>query len=235
MNAGQDQKKRCVVRRLGELINKNAHWASDMAHEYPDFFPALAKQQHPDLLWIGCADSRVSADTIVGLLPGELFVHRNVANQVVATDVNCMAVVQFAVEVLKVEEVLICGHYNCGGVRAATGPMPDGYVKDWIQPIVRLRERYAEHLAELETEADRLDRLCELNVIEQVRSLSATPILRDAWERGQSILVHGVIYGLCNGILHNLDTTVGAAETVDGVCDAAVERLRHLGVEWRTR
>lgn len=189
---------------LDHLLEKNRHWANQIKSEDPEFFKQLARQQKPELLWIGCADSRVPANEIMGLLPGEVFVHRNVANLVVHTDLNCLSVVQFAVEVLKVKHIIVTGHYGCGGVAAALSNQRLGLIDNWlrkIQDVLRLYERYFD---ELPNDEMRLKRLCEVNVMAQVLSLSETTIVQDAWAREQELAIHGWIYGLDDGILHDL-------------------------------
>ncbi len=189
---------------LDHLLEKNRDWAKQIKSEDPEFFKQLARQQKPELLWIGCADSRVPANEIMGLLPGEVFVHRNVANLVVHTDLNCLSVVQFAVEVLKVKHIIVTGHYGCGGVAAALSNQRLGLIDNWlrkIQDVLRLYERYFD---ELPNDEARLKRLCEVNVMAQVLSLSETTIVQDAWAREQELAIHGWIYGLEDGILHDL-------------------------------
>lgn len=194
---------------LSELFANNRTWADDMTRRDPDFFARLSRQQAPRYLWIGCSDSRVPANQIVGLLPGEMFVHRNVANVVVHTDLNCLSVLQYAVEVLRVEHIIVCGHYGCGGVLAALRDDKFGLIDNWLRHVQDVRVK---HRAQLDAEADearRHARLCELNVLEQVLNVSQTTVVRDAWARGQSITVHGWIYGLRDGILRDLGLCVG--------------------------
>ena len=189
---------------IARLLDNNRAWAADVEAKRPGFFRRLAGQQAPRYLWIGCADSRVPANEIVGLDPGELFVHRNVANVVVHTDFNCLSVLQFAVDVLEVEHVLVVGHYGCGGVRAALEDSTRGLIGNWLRHV---QDVAARHSAELDGAAsldDRVARLCELNVIEQVMHLARTTILQDAWGRGQPVSLHGLIYGLKDGLLQDL-------------------------------
>jgi carbonic anhydrase len=196
------------MKNLDELIARNREWAEKMTAGDPDFFNRLARQQTPGYLWIGCSDSRVPANEIVGLLPGELFVHRNVANVVVHTDLNCLSVIQYAVEVLKVRHIIVCGHYGCGGVRAALTNSKHGLIDNWLRHIQDVKH---EHEALLDAEPDdesRFTRLCELNVIEQVLNVSRTTIVQGAWESGQELAVHGLIYGLDNGHLKELDICI---------------------------
>jgi carbonic anhydrase len=199
------------------LIENNRVWAADIQRRDPDFFPRLARQQSPRYLWIGCSDSRVPANEIVGLPPGELFVHRNVANVVVHTDLNCLSVMQFAVDVLKVEDIIVCGHYGCSGVRAALSNHRIGLSDNWLRHVQDIREQHQKRLGRITPVERRADRLSELNVIEQVRHVCETTIVADAWERGRSPRVHGWIYGLDNGLVRDLEYTVSTqAELADG-------------------
>jgi carbonic anhydrase len=189
---------------LEHLFANNRQWSERITAGDPDFFPRLARQQAPEYLWIGCADSRVPANEIVGLLPGELFVHRNVANVVVHTDLNCLSVLQYAVEVLRVAHVVVCGHYGCGGVHASVDGAKHGLIDNWLRHVRDVAVKHAPLLDALPDEAARLHRLCELNVIEQVVTVSETTVVRDAWDRGQSLTLHGWIYSLQNGIIRDL-------------------------------
>lgn len=193
---------------IKDLLANNRHWAERRAAGDPDYFPRLSRQQNPDFLWIGCADSRVPANEIVGMDPGELFVHRNVANLVVASDLNCLSVIQYAVEVLNVEHIIVCGHYGCGGVRAAMQDRQFGLIDNWLQPIRRLCERHAEELEALAETERRIDRLCELNVLAQARSVASTTIVQNAWHREQPLAVHAWIYGLADGLIRDLGETL---------------------------
>jgi carbonic anhydrase len=193
---------------LQHLLDNNRRWATKILENDPEFFSRLARQQSPRYLWIGCSDSRVPANEIVGLPPGELFVHRNVANIVVHTDLNCLSVIQFAVDVLKVEHIIVCGHYGCSGVRSALSNDRLGLSDNWLRHVQDVRERYEGKLNDLALRADRENRLCELNVIEQVTNVCQTSIIQDAWERGQPLQVHGWIYGLQNGLVRDLHYTV---------------------------
>jgi carbonic anhydrase len=193
---------------LTHLFENNRAWSERTRRADPDFFLKLSRQQRPDYLWIGCSDSRVPANEIVGLLPGELFVHRNVANVVVHTDLNCLSVLQFAVDVLKVRHVIVCGHYGCSGVGAALGRERLGLVDNWLRHVQDVRDKHAAVLQALPGLQQRADTLCELNVIEQVGNVCATSIVRDAWERGQPLAVHGWTYGLRDGLVRDLQTTV---------------------------
>jgi carbonic anhydrase len=189
---------------IKELFDNNRQWASRVTREDPDFFLRLSAQQAPRYLWIGCADSRVPANEIVGLAPGEMFVHRNIANVVVHADLNCLSVLQFAVDVLKVQHVIVCGHYGCGGVRAALRNDRLGLVDNWLRHVQDVRWKHQQELERIPAEDDRHHRLCELNVIEQVVNVSQTTIVRDAWARGQPLEVHGWIYDLRDGLLRDL-------------------------------
>src|ERR1022692_958003 len=195
------------MQNISKLLENNREWVANMISRQPDFFERLTKQQTPEFLWIGCSDSRVPANEIVGLLPGELFVHRNVANVVVHTDLNCLSVVQFAVDILRVEHIIVCGHYGCGGVGAVLREERLGLVDNWLRHVEDVRQKHESRLLALPELAQRLDRLCEFNVIEQVLNLCHTSIVRDAWQRGQTLAVHGWVYGLQDGLLHDLDTT----------------------------
>jgi carbonic anhydrase len=203
------------MRSLSRLFDNNKSWSERIRRNDPSFFEELSRQQSPGYLWIGCADSRVPANEIVGLLPGELFVHRNVANVVVHTDLNCLSVIQFAVELLKVRHVIVCGHYGCSGVRAALGRDRLGLVENWLRHVQDVRNKYPDVLSLLAQTAAQADRLCELNVIEQVVNVCETSILRDAWERGQDVSVHGWIYGIADGLLRDLGMTIGALSEVE--------------------
>jgi carbonic anhydrase len=196
------------MEKLGHLLENNRRWSADITEKDPDFFPTLAKQQAPEYLWIGCSDSRVSANTIVGLMPGEVFVHRNIANLVIHTDMNCLSVLQFAVDVLKVKHIIISGHYGCGGVQAALSDKRHGLIDNWLRNIQDTAHLYAELLAGIDAPEARVDKLCELNVIEQVINTSETTIVQDAWARGQELNIHAWIYGLKDGLVRDLDITL---------------------------
>lgn len=202
--------------KIKELIANNKKWAERKVAEDPDFFNRLANQQKPEYLWIGCSDSRVPANQIVGMAPGELFVHRNVANQVVQTDFNCLSVIQYAVEALKVKHILVVGHYGCGGVAASMENTAHGLVDNWLFPI---KDVYRENRKELESLAydPRLDRLCELNVIEQVRNLAKSHTIQEAWNRGQPLTIHGWIYSVKDGLVRDLGVTMSDREGVERI------------------
>lgn len=198
------------MRFLRHLFTNNRTWAAEMTRQDADFFERLARQQSPEYFWIGCSDSRVPANQIVGLLPGDMFVHRNVANVVVHTDLNCLSALQFAIEVLKVGHVIVCGHYGCGGVLAALRDDKLGLIDNWLRHIQDVRWKYRSELNALESEAQRHKRLCELNVIEQVVNVCNTSVVRDCWARGQSLAVHGWIYDVADGLLQDLEMCVTA-------------------------
>ena len=213
------------MRTLGHLFANNKAWAERIRAQDADFFLKLSRQQSPQYLWIGCSDSRVPANEIVGLLPGELFVHRNVANLVVHTDLNCLSVIQFAVDVLKVRHIIVCGHYGCSGVQTALRRHRIGLSDNWLRHIQDVQRKHASNLGQFSAEAETFRRLCELNVIEQVANVCQTTILLDAWERGQELTVHGWIYGIEDGLLRDLNVTiVGPVETLT-VYHSAIARL----------
>lgn len=197
---------------LTDLLEHNLHWASEKRREDPDYFKRLSALQRPEYLWIGCSDSRVPANVITGLEPGEVFVHRNVANLVHRADLNLLSVLEFAVETLEVKHIIVCGHYGCGGVRAALEDVDHGLIDNWLRGIRELALRCDDSLHALEAESDQVDRMCELNVIQQVYNVSRTTVMQSAWQRGQAIAVHGWIYGLTNGLLRDLETTVDGVD-----------------------
>jgi carbonic anhydrase len=205
------------MRVLSHLFANNRTWAAEMTRQDPEFFRRLANQQTPEYMWIGCSDSRVPANQIVGLLPGEMFVHRNVANVVVHTDLNCLSSIQFAAEVLRVRHIIVCGHYGCGGVLAALRDEKFGLIDNWLRHVQDSRWKHRAELDALETEKERHDRLCELNVIEQVVNVSQTTVVRDAWARGQELSVHGWVYSLHDGLLRDLGVCVTAEAELEGI------------------
>ncbi|MGZ5021987.1 MAG: carbonate dehydratase [Chthoniobacterales bacterium] len=213
------------MRDLVELFKNNKAWAARIRQEDPNFFLDLSRQQAPKYLWIGCSDSRVPANEIVGLLPGELFVHRNVANLVVHTDLNCLSVMQFAVDILKVSHIIVCGHYGCSGVRAVLRRDRLGLSDNWLRHVQDVRQKYEARLTSAGSETEAADRLCELNVVEQVANVAMTSIARDAWERGQELAVHGWSYGLQDGLLRDLKVTVTTFSETLAVCEAAAAAL----------
>ncbi len=199
------------MKDLHRLIDQNRAWAENIKASDPDFFQTLAKQQTPRFLWIGCADSRVPSTQLAGMKPGEMFVHRNVANLVVHTDFNCLSVMQYAVDVLKVEHIIVCGHDGCGGVKAAMSNLQFGLIDNWLRHVQDVFHEYEEQLTKIPDEDERVDRLCELNVIEQVRNVGRTTIVQSAWQRGQELVVHGWIYGLQDGLLRDLGVSIDNA------------------------
>lgn len=190
---------------LTQLLENNRAWAAEMTRQDPDFFVRLSRQQAPGYLWIGCSDSRVPANQIVGLPPGEMFVHRNISNVVVHSDLNCLSVIQFAVEILRIGHIIVCGHYGCGGVLAALRDDELGLVDNWLRNVQDVRRKHHAQLDALNTEAQKHNRLCELNVIQQVLNVSQTTVVRNARARGQAVAVHGCIYDIHDGLLQDLD------------------------------
>ena len=210
---------------LDHLFANNRAWSERLRRSDPQFFPRLSRQQRPQYLWIGCADSRVPANEIVGLLPGELFVHRNIANVVVHSDLNCLSVMQFAVDVLNVRHIIVCGHYGCSGVSAALLDQRVGLADNWLRHV---KDVHAKHDARVDAIADvpkRLDHLCELNVIEQVVNVAQTTIVQDAWSRGHELSIHGWIYGLVDGLVRDLSTTVSSPAETAAIYRAALAAL----------
>jgi len=210
------------MRDLSELLQNNREWAKGIKTRDPEFFQKLAQQQNPRYLWIGCSDSRVPSTQLVNLPPGEMFVHRNVANVVVHTDVNCLSVLQFAVDVLKVAHVIVCGHYGCGGVQAAMENSQLGLIDNWLRHVQDVMHNHAASLAGLNDDTQRLDRICELNVIEQVLNVSRTTIVQNAWSRGQEVAVHGWIYGIEDGLLRDLGMCITNQEELMAAYEKAV-------------
>ena len=215
----------------GQLFDNNRRWAERIRRQDPEFFSKLSAQQSPAYLWIGCSDSRVPANEIVGLLPGELFVHRNIANLVVHTDLNCLSVMQFAVDILRVRHIIVCGHYGCSGVGAALRRDRIGLSDNWLRHVQDVRHKHESCVAGAANEALAGDRLCELNVIEQVANVCQTTIARDAWERGQPLSVHGWVYGLRDGLLRDLNTSVTGPEQPPAVYQQALAALTVAAVD----
>lgn len=197
------------MKKLQKLFENNAGWASSMVEDDPAFFSKLLKQQSPEYLWIGCSDSRVPANEIIDLPPGGVFVHRNIANVVVHTDLNCLSVIQYSVDILKVKHIIVCGHYGCGGVKASMDPHSHGLIDNWLRHIRDVRRYHASKLVGLD-EQESFDLMCELNVIEQVKNVCQTTIVRDAWEKGAELSIHGWIYGLKDGLLKDLDVCISS-------------------------
>ena len=213
------------MRVLKHLFDNNRAWAESISRSDPEFFQRLARQQSPSYLWIGCSDSRVPANQIVGLLPGDMFVHRNIANVVEHTDLNCLSVLQFAVDVLKIEHVIVCGHYGCAGIRAAMRNEQVGLADRWLKYLHHVRQKHANRLDSLPDGPARADRFCELNVIEQVMNVCQTATCRAAWDRGQPLTVHGWIYGLQDGLLRDLHVTVVNHHELPDIYDKAITDL----------
>lgn len=209
------------MRVLSHLFTNNRAWAAETTRQDPEFFKRLADQQAPQYLWIGCSDSRVPANQIVGLMPGEMFVHRNVANVVIHTDLNCLSAIQFGVDVLRVRHIIVCGHYACGGVLAALRNDKLGLIDNWLRHVQDVRSKHQAQIDALEPEARQLNRLSELNVIEQVVNVSQTTVVRDAWARGQPLAVHGWIYDLHDGLLRDLNICVTAEAELSACSEAA--------------
>ncbi len=202
---------------MKKLFENNRRWAAAITKDNPQFFETLSRQQNPDYLWIGCSDSRVPANQITGLLPGEVFVHRNVANLVIHTDLNCLSVIQYAVDVLQVKHIIVCGHYGCGGVETAISERPSGLIDNWLLHIKDLYHRNLSKFSDCKDQRALIDRLCEFNVIEQVNNVCHTSTVQDAWSRGQSLQVHGWIYGITDGLLKDLEVSFDAPEQVPDV------------------
>ena len=218
---------RAAMDDVERLISNNRAWSRRMQEEDPAFFSRLAEQQAPRFLWIGCSDSRVPANEIIGLLPGEVFVHRNIANLVVPTDMNCLSVIQYAVDALQVRHVMVVGHYGCGGIQAVLQGRAIGLADNWLHHVEDVRHVHARRLDALGSDNERTDRLCEINVIEQVCRVSRLPIVQAAWSRGQQLTLYGFIYGLHDGLLRNLGATIG------GSVDMVAWRRAALGALWR--
>jgi len=193
------------MRVLKNLFENNRKWAEEVKKSDPDFFLNLSKQQNPEYLWVGCSDSRVPANEIVGMLPGEVFVHRNIANLVIHTDLNCLSVIQYAVEILKVKHIIVCGHYGCGGIQAAMENKEHGLIDNWLRNIKDVHRYHQDKIDSLQNEKEKLNLLCELNVIEQVANICHTTIVQSAWKSGQELAVHGWVYGIEDGILKDLN------------------------------
>jgi carbonic anhydrase len=210
---------------LAHLLERNREWSERLSREDPEFFASLSRQQAPEFLWIGCSDSRVPANQIIDMAPGEVFVHRNIANVVAHTDLNCLSVLQFAVDVLKVKHILVVGHYGCGGVHAGLTRARLGLVDNWIRHVTDVAEKHAATLRDAGGEHLQHDRLCELNVLEQVVNVSQTTILQDAWSRGQDVTVHGWVYSLRDGRVHDLGLDIAAADELADMYPAALARI----------
>lgn len=201
----------CMHVTLSDLLNNNQYWAQSLTARDPDYFPRLSKAQSPKYLWIGCSDSRVPANEVVGVMPGELFVHRNVANMVVSTDMNLLSVLQFAVDVLRVEHIIVCGHYGCGGVKAALSQQEYGLIDNWLRPLKGMRYQYREAFEGL-TDEEELDLLCQINVKRQVTNVCHTTIVQNAWYQGRQLSVHGWIYDMNSGLIEDLGVSISNAQ-----------------------
>lgn len=217
------------MRSLKHLLENNTRWSDKVNKNDPTFFHRLSQQQSPEYLWIGCSDSRVPANEIVGLLPGELFVHRNVANVVVHADLNCLSVIQYAVDVLKVKHIIVCGHYGCGGVHAALQKRRFGLIDNWLRHIQDIHETHRHIVSNEKGIQNQVDRMCELNVIEQVTNVCETTIVQDAWARGQALHVHGWIYGLKDGLLRDLNVTIQEPDEMLDVRAQAIAAVTRAG------
>ena len=214
------------MKTLKELLEGNRRWSEEVKSRDPDFFLTLSKQQSPQYLWIGCSDSRVPANQIVGINPGEIFVHRNVGNIVVHTDFNCLSVIQFAVSILKVKHIILCGHYGCGGVQAALGNSQLGIIDNWLRHIKDVLSKHNEILLNVENDTQRLNRLCELNVIEQVNNICHTTVVQEAWSSGQQLSVHGWIYGLEDGLIKDLGVCISKQEEIGPIYRIGIRSSR---------
>ncbi len=210
------------MRTLRELFANNKAWAEGVIAEDPDFFKRLSERQAPEYLWIGCADSRVPANQIIGLQPGDVFVHRNVANIVVHSDINCLSVIEYAVVILKVKHIIVCGHYGCGGVNAALENHALGLIDNWLRHVRDVRQKHEQTLSRIRDDEQRLDLLCELNVVEQVQHVCATTIVQQAWRNGQELSVHGWVYGLRNGIIQSVSPGICGPDDISDVYRMAV-------------
>jgi len=202
------------MKLLQHLFDNNKLWAESVEGDHPGFFRKLSEQQTPEYLWIGCSDSRVPANEIVGLLPGDIFVHRNVGNVVVHTDLNCLSVLQYAVDILKVKHIIVCGHYGCGGVKAAMSNEKHGLIDNWLRNIKDIYKLNESKINALETEQQKVNLLCELNVVRQVKAVVHTTIVQDAWDRGQELAIHGWIYSIMDGLLRDLDLSITSKEQI---------------------
>ena len=214
------------MKKLTKLIDGNKSWAESLQAVQPEFFSALSKQQNPEYLWIGCSDSRVPSTQLVGMKPGEMFVHRNVANVVVHTDLNCLAVLQYALDVLHVKQVIVCGHYGCGGVKAALKNTKLGLIDNWLRHVQDVAEKYEHLLSKIEDRHARVDKLCELNVIEQTINVCQTTVVQSAWERGAEFTVHSLIYSLHDGLLRDLGVCITNEEDLLVARRQALQELR---------
>jgi carbonic anhydrase len=212
------------MRLLPQLMENNRAWAAGMLRDDPEFFANLAKGQKPEILWIGCADSRVPANQIIGLKPGEVFVHRNIANVVVHSDFNCQSVIEYAVSVVQVKHIIVCGHYGCGGVKAATENHHVGLIDGWLRHIRDVRQKHSEVLQSIRDEDELIDRLCELNIVEQALNVCHSTVVQEAWDHGQELAVHGWIYSVKDGLLKDLEVTIAGPTEIADAYRVAVTR-----------
>ncbi len=210
---------------IDELFSNNRKWAESIQGEDPQFFERLAHQQNPQYLWIGCSDSRVPANEILGMLPGDVFVHRNVGNVVVHTDLNCLSVMQFAIDVLKVRHIIVTGHYDCGGVKEALARRKLGLIDNWLRHIQDVQQKHQSYLESLSDDPALLDRMCELNVIEQVQNVCQTTVVQDAWQRGQTLSVHGFVYSIHDGLLRDLGVSISGDDELGSRYQQALASL----------
>ncbi len=213
------------MRTLKHLFENNRSWSQEMKTRQADFFERLSKQQSPEYLWIGCSDSRLPPNDIIGLMPGELFVHRNVANVVVHTDFNCLSVMEYSIEVLKIKHVIVCGHYGCGGVQAALRNLELGLIDNWLRHVRDVHDKHEAALLRVAEESKRWDKLCELNVVEQVQNVCNTTIVQRAWKNGQQLSIHGWIYSLQDGLLRDLNICTTSAEESGEIYNTAIEEI----------
>jgi carbonic anhydrase len=213
------------MRTLKHLFDNNRAWSQGMKARQADFFERLSLQQSPEYLWIGCSDSRLPPNEITGLMPGDLFVHRNVANVVIHTDFNCLSVMEYAVEVLQVKHIIVCGHYGCGGVQAALRNLELGLIDNWLRHVRDVYVEHEAHLLGVADESQRWDKLCELNVVEQAHNVCNTTIIQSAWKRGQQLAIHGWVYGLRDGLLRDLNICTTSAEESDHIYGAAIKAI----------
>jgi carbonic anhydrase len=219
---------------LSHLFDNNRAWVESVTRDDPQYFSRLSNQQSPEYLWIGCSDSRVPANQIIGLAPGEVFVHRNIANVVVHSDLNCLSVIQFAVDVLAVKHIIVVGHYGCSGVHAALTSHRIGLSDNWLRHVQDVRDRHGAYLGTVTGTPEQHARLCELNVVEQVRHVCQTTTVQEAWKRGQALTVHGWVYGVGDGLARDLEVSVSAAGGIDQACATALERI-HSGQSAQAR
>ena len=218
------------MKKIKKLLEQNKEWAASLKEKDAQFFERLSEMQQPEFLWIGCSDSRISPTNSIGLLPGEMFVHRNISNLVIHTDMNCLSVMQFAVEALQVRHIIVCGHYGCGGVKAAFENTRLGLIDNWLRHIQDLANKYEKELSEAKSVDERLDKLCEINVIEQVINAGETTIVQDAWHRGQTLYVHGWIYDISDGIYQNMNITIESIEDLKSLRLKRLDKHREIGI-----